>query len=70
MTEKIHEIFWKGRFNKTGKDITFFICEKNCLVHRVSHPIVKWAIGDAWCRVYSWLIKKNANIKDRGVHPQ
>lgn len=63
MKTVIHKVNWKAQFNKTKTDLSFAIEENDCFVKKVSHPIAKWMIGEAWCRCYSWLVKHYAQIK-------
>ena len=64
MSEGIYKIYWDRRFNKSGISITLYIWEKDCIVYRVSDPIVKWAIGEQWDRVCSWLINNTATVQE------
>lgn len=62
MLVKIHKIHWDKRFTKRKEDLDFTITDTDCFVTAVSHPCVKWAIGEAWYRVSSWLTKKHALV--------
>lgn len=62
MKKIIHKVTWKARFSKTKTDITFEVIEEDCYVKQVSHPVGGWMINEPWCRCYSWLIKKCADI--------
>ena len=58
---KIYNVRWRI---KDGTEIKFHIMECGCFIKNVSHPIVKWSIGDAWHRIHSWLTKKGAIIQE------
>lgn len=58
----IHKVTWKAKFSKTKTDVTFEVTEQDCYVKKVSHPLGKWMLNQPWCRCYSWLKRKYADI--------
>lgn len=62
MKTTIHKVTWKARFSKTKTDVTFEVTEQDCHVKKVSHPLGNWMLNQPWCRCYSWLKRKYAEI--------
>lgn len=62
MIVKIHKIHWPKERSNMGRDINFEIVDTDCFVTKVTHPCARWAKGEAWYRVCSWLTSKGAQV--------
>lgn len=60
--EEIHNIFWAGKNNLTGKDINTKIIVIDCYVKSVDVKILTWTVNEAWARIYSWLESRGCKI--------
>ena len=64
MITRVHKIKWPRLYAKSEKDVYLEVTEVDCFVTEVSHPIAKWAVGEAWVRVSSWFAKKGCKITE------
>lgn len=59
---RIHMVHWPARYRESGKAIDFTVRDVNAYIESATHPCMNSMIGEAWCRISSWLQRKGAIV--------